>query len=51
MRAFFSDSLHVFIVIMIFVLGIGGALVTGGRFDEWGKRLRWRRKKKNMDYH
>lgn len=52
-KDFFSDGLNVFIVIMIFVMGIGGALVTGGTFDEWGKRLTgWRRrKKKRMDYH
>lgn len=49
----FSGGLHVFIVIMIFVMGIGGALITGGSFDEWGKRLKgWRRrKKKRIDYH
>ncbi|MES2379039.1 MAG: hypothetical protein V4553_20780 [Bacteroidota bacterium] len=51
MREFFSDGLHVFIVIMILVLGAGGAFITGGKFDGWGKRLRWRRKKKRMDYH
>jgi hypothetical protein len=51
MRAFLTDGLHVFIIIMIFILGIGGALIAGGKFDEWGKRLTWRRKKKKMDYH
>jgi hypothetical protein len=51
MREFFADSLHIFIVFMIFVLGIGGALIAGGKFDGWGKRLTWRRKKKKMDSH
>ncbi|MBC7400306.1 MAG: hypothetical protein H7289_10195 [Mucilaginibacter sp.] len=51
MSAFFSDGLHLFIVLMIFVLGIGGAIIAGGKFDGWGKRLTWRRKKKRMDYH
>jgi hypothetical protein len=51
MREFFSDSLHVFIVVMIFVLGLGGALIAGGKFDFWGKRLSWRRRKKKMDVH
>lgn len=51
MREFFADGLHVFIVTMIFVLGLGGALIAGGKFDVWGRRLTWRRKKKRMDYH
>lgn len=50
-KDFFLSGSHIFIVVMIFVLGIGGAMVTGGRFDEWGKRLSWRRKKKRMDSH
>jgi hypothetical protein len=51
MREFLADGLHVFIITMIFILGIGGALITGGKFDLWGKRLTQRRKKKRMDYH
>jgi hypothetical protein len=51
MREFLSDGVQVFIVIMIFILGIGGAMVAGGKFDNWGKRLTWRRKKRRMDYH
>jgi hypothetical protein len=36
---FLKDSLHVFIIAMIFVLGIGGALITGGKFDFWTSRI------------
>ncbi|MFD2865942.1 hypothetical protein [Mucilaginibacter antarcticus] len=51
MREFFSEGVRVFIVIMIFILGIGGALIAGGKFDSWGKRLTWRLKKKRIDSH
>lgn len=51
MREFMSDGVRVFIVIMIFILGVGGALIAGGKFDSWGKRLTRRRKKKRIDYH
>jgi len=36
---FLKDGLHIFIIAMIFVLGIGGALITGGKFDFWSSRL------------
>jgi hypothetical protein len=51
MKELLLDGLRAFIVLMIFVLGIGGALIVGGKFDYWGKRLNWRRKKRRMDYH
>jgi hypothetical protein len=51
MKDFLTDALKLFIVLMIFIFGIGGALIAGGKFDAWGKRLTLRRKKKRMDYH
>lgn len=48
---FLKDGLHIFIITMIFILGIGGALITGGKFDFWGKRFSWKRRRKKMDSH
>jgi hypothetical protein len=45
MKDFLNDSLHVFIVTMIFILGIGGALITGGTFDNWTSRLITKKRK------
>jgi hypothetical protein len=39
MREILKDGLEVFIVIMIIIMGIGGALVTSGKLDFWGSRL------------
>lgn len=39
MREILKDCLEVFIVTMITILGIGGALVVSGKLDFWGSRL------------
>lgn len=39
MRELLKDGVIIFIVIMIVILGIGGAFITGGKFDFWGSRL------------
>lgn len=29
----------IFVVIMVVILGLGGAAITGGKFDNWTKRF------------
>lgn len=43
----------IFVVVMIYILAIGGAAIVGGKFDNWKSHManrtksvfRWRRKK------
>jgi Tfp pilus assembly protein PilO len=48
MREILKDGVIIFIVIMIFVLGIGGAFTTGGKLDFWGSRLLIEKRRKLM---
>jgi hypothetical protein len=45
MKLILNDSFRVFIIALVFVLGIGGALITGGAFDNWTSRLMNKKRK------
>jgi hypothetical protein len=51
MKYISGEGLLIFITIMIFILGLGGALIAAGSFDFWRKRSSWRRKKEKIDFH
>lgn len=47
MIEFLKESYRLFAVVMLLLLGIGGALITRGKFDHWGTRL-FKEKRRKM---
>lgn len=48
MKDFLTDSLHIFIIVMIAAFLIGAILALTGTFDHWGSRYVLKRRRRRL---